>query len=156
VAQGTPIGTTMSAALLVSIGVIPVGGVYNTGTVFQAIRNIQNPGVDYQSAAARDLYSNVDFAEAPFTVAALGLRSGQGDDMVPFIAWGTRTNRVRSDIRRGTKRFAGVSENDVNTNGVAVAGAETVLTALDNFLAAVMNYTAGGNNLTFTPAVFGK
>src|SRR5262249_5563744 len=115
VAQGTPIGTTMSAALLVSIGVIPVGGVYNTGTVCQAIRNIQNPGVDYQSAAARDLYSNVDFAEAPFTVAALGLRSGQGDDMVPFIAWGTRTNRVRSDIRRGTKRFAGVSENDVNT-----------------------------------------
>lgn len=58
---------------------------------------------------------------------------GLADLTSPFAAMGFRTNRVRTDIRRGQKRIAGVADTDY-ANGVLASGVQAPADALADLL----------------------
>lgn len=157
VSTGTPAAVSLSFALTSAFGCIydtvalPPG--YPANTPFAAIRASQHVAVSYDQVSVVDVYSATDFYETPFLQAATGARTGEA--MPPFVAMGYRTGRVRRDIRRGTKRFVGLSESDVN--GIAYTGSFTpLLTAVANKLGATLTYDDEGNTISFAPVVVGK
>jgi len=159
VSTGTPASVTLSFALASAFGCIydtvavPPG--YPANTPFAAIRGIQMNSLAYDQVSVRDVYSDVDFYETPFLQAAAGL-VGSGEAMSPTSAAGYRTSRIRADIRRGTKRFAGLSEANVGPGGVFAAAALTAMALVATRMGEVLSYNDEGNTITFTPVIVGK
>jgi hypothetical protein len=157
-ANGTPAAVSFSFALTSALGAIfdevavPPG--YPPTGLMQLIAAIQNTGVTFNSLTVKNVYSVTDFYSTLFVNSLVGARTGEGNS--PAVAFGFFTNRVRSDIRRATKRFTGVSEGESGALGVIVAGASTMLTTLADAMSDVLEYDDEGNNLTFTPCVVSK
>lgn len=157
VSSGTPAAVSLSYALAYAFGTIydlvavPPG--YPTGKPFEAIRNIQSSLVVYDQVTVVDMYSETDFYETPFIQAAAGARGGEC--LPPTAAVGFRTGRVRRDIRRGTKRFAGLPEADTSNNTFA-GPYQALLTTLASRMSAPLTYNDEGNTITFTPAILGR
>lgn len=157
VSTGTPAAVSLSFALTSAFGCIydavavPPG--YPANTPFAAIRATQVAGVSYDQVSVVDVYSATDFYETPFLQAALGTRNGE--PLPPFVAMGYRTGRVRRDIRRGTKRFVGLNETDLNSG--AYSGSFTpLLAAVATKLGATLTYDDEGNTISFAPVIVGK
>lgn len=153
-AQGTPAAVSFSFALVSAFGAIYDTVAYPTGTILNRMSALQVAGVQNEFIAAKDVYSITDFYETPFVPAYPGVAGGEG--LTPVVAYGFRTNRVRSDIRRGTKRFVGVSETNQNTGGTFTSGAITQLETLGTVLSDNLEYDDEGNTLTFIPIVVSK
>lgn len=152
---GEPASTTLSFLLTRGLGAIANAGVYPVSGLMKKIADAVHTSVVFNTLTVKRLYNVTDFYSLPFLEPLTGARSGDG--MSPFVALGYRTNRTRSDIRRATKRFAGVSEGDVGQNGVLVAAyVTTVVNALRLALGAVVTETDEGNTVTFSPVVLGK
>jgi hypothetical protein len=157
VSSGVPAAVSLSFALTSAFGAIfdTLGNVYPTGTPFNSIRTSQSVGVVYDFISVRDVYSATDFYETPFVQTAAGTVAG--DSMSPTQAYGFRSNRVRSDIRRGMKRFVGVTEPNVGSGGnIDVAFMNTALNTLAGRLGEVLTYNDEGNTLTFSPCIVKK
>lgn len=159
VASGIPAAVTFSFALVSALGAVfdevavPPG--YPADGLMQMIANIQNDGVSFQTLTCKDVYSATDFFSVAFVNPLFGAQSGDG--MSPVMAWGYRTNRVRADIRRATKRFVGVSEPDVSTKGIVLPAFRTSdIIPLAEKMTEVLEYDDSGNVLTFTPCVVAK
>jgi hypothetical protein len=156
---GTPAAVSFSFALVSALGAVfdevavPPG--YPADGLMQMIANIQNVGVSFQTLTCKAVYSATDFFSVAFVNPLVGMQTGDG--MSPTQAFGFRTNRVRSDIRRATKRFVGVSEADVGTLGIIVAGFMTSdIIPLAEKMTEVLEYDDSSNLLTFTPCVVKK
>lgn len=153
--SGTPAAATLSFLLTRALGAIAVAGVYPSTKLMAKIAAVQATTVDFSVLTVKNMYSVTDFYSLPFIEPLAGAVTG--NSAAPNVAYGFRTNRVRSDIRRGTKRFTGVAESNVDFEGnlaasfVAGAGA-----ALATALTAVLTETDEGNTITFTPVVLGK
>lgn len=154
VGGGTPAAVSMSFALISAFGLIPdtITGLYPADSVFAQMRSMQSTGLRYLEAEAKNLYSVTDFYTRPFDGGTFGQAGTEAE--APFTSWGFRTNRVRSDIARGTKRLAGITESAVGDSGVLVAGAVTLAQELADRMTAPLVYDDEGNTLTFAPAVF--
>jgi len=109
--------------------------------------------VAFDEFIVRDMYSNTNFLAAPFLPSLAG--SATGEVEAPFIAFGFSTNRVRTDVRRGQKRFAGVSQNLLDPGGLLTSVAVSALEVLAESLGAVLNWTSGETSIDYTPAVLG-
>lgn len=156
VSSGTPAAVSLSFALVSAAGFIPdppSATTFAEGTLADAFENVQVEALTYVSTYARDLYSVTDFYEIPYVNAITGDRSGEG--LSPAVATGFYSNRVRTDIRRGMKRFAGLSESDVGPGGVLAAGFAASTTFMANALGEALTYDDEGNTLTFVPAILG-
>jgi len=156
VSTGEPAAVLGSFALMKAFGAIPDNGVYPAGSPFVKIMQYLSTALVINTVTARAAaeYDPTDFYERPFVTPYPGVAGGDG--MSPAVAYGYRTNRVRLDIDRGTKRFAGVPETAVSSGGV-IGGAflaELVLTA--NAMSAVLSYDDEGNTITFSPCVVSK
>jgi hypothetical protein len=159
ISVGTPAAVSLSFALTSAFGCIydpdgtPAG--YPNPSVFWAIRATQVPTVQYDFVTTKNVYSTTDFYETPFLQAANGLRSGNA--MSPTAAMGYRTGRVRSDIRRGYKRFVGLSEGDVGDGGVIGATfLSNQMTVCAGYLTEPLTYNDEGNIISFLPCVVKK
>lgn len=156
VSNGTPATVSHSFALTSAFGAIFDAGAvppdYPPGTLLQAIRAIQDADVTYQFVSTRNLYSVTDFYETPFNPGLAGGVSGEGGS--PAYAIGYRSGRVRSDIRRGMKRFVGVPETFVGNLGTIANTTE--VNALATFLGTNLTYIDEGQTLTYTPVVLGR
>lgn len=86
---------------------------------FPVINDVLTQSTVGQSVYARNLYDPTDFFEDTANVANGAVSS---DALPSFVAWSFRSNRGRTDMRRGYKRFPGVPETFVSA-GVATAGA---------------------------------
>lgn len=158
-ASGIPAAVTFSFALVSALGAIfdevavPPG--YPPTELMALIAAAQHSGVSFQTVTCKDVYSATDFFSVVFINALTGGQSGDG--MSPVMAYGFRTNRVRSDIRRATKRFVGVAEGQVNSLGV-IAGAFLVshLNPIAEKMSETLEYDDSGNSLSFQPAVVKK
>ena len=155
-AVGTPAEDNAAAALVQAFGCIWDGTEYPTGLPFRDILNIQVAEVVYNFATCRDVYSDTDFVEVPFVNPAHGMAGSVGQDMSPFLAFGLRTNRTRLDIRRGTKRFVGMGEGQVDSMGAIQADALALLQTIADALSATLSQDLGGNSFTFAPVIAGK
>lgn len=155
-AAGTPAEGNAAIALIQGFGCIPTGGVYPTGLPFRDMLNIQNASVVYQFASCRDVFSDTDFAEVPFVPPAAGLNTGAGNDEPPFVAYGFRTNRIRADIRRGTKRLAGVGQAVLDAGGAIDSATQGDMQIVAAAWSAILTQTVGANSFTFTPVIVSK
>jgi hypothetical protein len=155
VGTSTPDGTDNAAAIVQAFGCLLDGADYPTGLPFMDILALLNVTVSFQFVTARDVYSDTDFVEVPFITANNG-RVSSGDPLPPFCTFGFRTNRVRMDIRRGTKRFSGVGENDQSSSGLLNATTQGRMVTVAAAMSAVLTQTLGSSAYTFTPCIAGK
>lgn len=153
-ASGVPAAVSFSFALTNAFGAIPSAGVYPADRVITRLAALQSANVGFTVITVKNVYSVTDFYSTPFTTVLNGARTG-GENMPPFAAFGFRTNRVRADIQRATKRFCGMLEGD-NDAGSIQSGIVATLEALATAMSAVLTYDDEGNTLTFAPIVVGK
>jgi hypothetical protein len=154
VSTGTPAAVTLSFGLLTAMGFLNsrmTGATFELNTLAAQIQNAQAQSVVFKSMAVRDLYSVTDFYETAYTSNIIGQVSG--DAMSPAVAIGFYSNRVRTDVRRGQKRFAGVPESSVSNNGMIASTALTQLNGFAYFLGLPLEYDDEGNTITYSPAV---
>lgn len=150
--SGTPAAVSLSFALAKAFGVIPDAGIYPTGSIFRTLAAIQNSGVTYQELQVRALYDVSDFYVVPFPGGVGGQYDG-GSPMSPFNAFAVQSNRVRTDVRRGSKRFVGVSEETVGNYGALTSGVLTALGTVATAMSTPLTYDDEGNTLTFQSCV---
>lgn len=111
--------------------------------------------VQFEELTVVNIYDFEDFYSAPFVPAYTGTRSGES--MSPTSALGFRTNVIRRDVGRGYKRFVGLTEPDVVSQGqINPAYLAAEVQELAVAMSANLTYTNAGNNLTYVPAVAGK
>lgn len=73
-----------------------------------------------------------------------------GESLASFVAWGYILNRTNIDIRNGAKRFAGVSESDVDGNFPLAS----VLVDLDAVATALQETLILANEAELTPVIY--
>lgn len=152
---GTPAAASLSFLLTRGLGAIASAGIYPATKLMKKIADIQSNGVSFVTLTVKDMYSVTDFYSLPFIEPLIG--GNAGDSASPTVAIGYRTNRVRSDIRRGTKRFTGVPEGNVVTAGALLSGFITGAgAALAVAMAATIVEVDEGNTVNFVPVVLGK
>jgi len=156
VQSGTPAAVTPSFALASASGFLAsllTAGVFPSGTLAKYNQaNVSNQ-VQFLAAYVRNLYSATDFYESPFPTPPVGELSGEA--MSPTQALGFYSNRVRTDVRRGFKRFVGVTEAFAVGGGVIEATPLAALAAWADVLSETLTYDDEGNTLTFVPCVLG-
>lgn len=156
VASGTPAAVSLSFALCYATGYLAsrlTAGIFSSGTVAKYNQANVSNSVSWQAAYARNLYSVTDFYEAPFPSPPVGELTG--DSMSPTQALGFYSSRVRTDVRRGYKRFVGVTEAFATGGGVISGTPLAALAAWADVLSETLTYDDEGNTITFTPAVLG-
>lgn len=141
----------ISAAGFIADGIPPE---YPADGLFIAIGELQVPSSLYIEVIAKNVYDPTDFYTLPLPSTSHGTNSGQG--MSPINAYGLRSTQVRTDIRRGTKRFVGVNETDSEELGVLSSGALELLQHVADVMSASLGYDDEGSSLTFAPCIVGK
>lgn len=156
VGSGTPAAVQPSFGLLYATGWLASrlsGGSFVGSTLAGQVQAAQTADVFTMSAYARNLYSVSDFYEAPFPTPPQGTKGGESTS--PTQAYGLFGSRVRTDIRRGQKRFVGVSESMVSPGGLLNAEILAVLNNVAAEMGRTITYDDEGNTLTYTPCVLG-
>lgn len=148
---GTPAAVTGAFALIDAVGAIEL----ETDRLIGLIQALQNTAVNFVDIEARNIFSATDFYTRPFAVDVNGLFA-TGQTTSPVNAFGFRTNRVRTDVRRGTKRFVGMTDTQEEAGGVMNAGIQTQMQGIADKMSDAITYDDEGNTLTFTPCVCGK
>lgn len=156
VSSGTPAAVSLSFALMVAMGWVQEGVplAFPSGTVARTIQAAQSNAVRFVQVAVKDVFSVTDFYELPYPAGVMGSVAAEG--LSPALAWGFRTNRVRSDVSRGYKRIVGMTEDRVGAQGIIVAGSMDIPQNIADAMSDVLTYDDEGNTLTFTPCVAGK
>jgi hypothetical protein len=151
--SGSTIG---SFGLLNAMGFVPDSGEFPTDTVAGLIQDNQTPEAIFTNVLVKALYDDpTDFWDQAFPSGVTGQQvTGQG--MSPLNAFGFRTNRVRTDVARGTKRFVGISEAVVAAGGVIDSGTLAGYDVLAERMSDVLEYTGSGASLSFAPVICGK
>jgi len=154
VSSGDSGPVTPSFGLLSATGFIPPTSApydFETDTLARAIQVLVSASFGFLSIYVRNLYDPTDFIESAYNVLTVG--EDVGEPASPFLAYGVQSNRTRTDIRRGSKRFGGVSEGGMDAGGVLSATKLAQLTTVAGLMDDVLTYDTGGASLTFTPAV---
>lgn len=143
-------------ALATAFGMIPVAGAYTAATPFAKMRQFMSNTVTFNRFTIRTLYSVTDFYEAPYLPGTVGLSGNVTDDAAPFQAYGIRSNRVRTDVRPGSKRFAGVKEGNLTAGGLLDGTIKGVLQTFCDSINVPINATVGGQPYSFSSAILPK
>lgn len=158
VSTGTPAAVSLSFALASAFGAIfdlvAIPPAYPPGTVLAALAANFGDAWDWQQLTVLDPYSATDFYQTPFVNPYGG--SVAGNNMSPTAAAGFRTNQVRRDVARGTKRFPGLLETQVGAGGILEPLTLTTLQGVAGVMSETLVYDDEGNTLSFAPAVCGK
>lgn len=152
-------GSTSSTALLAAIG-------YDAGapsapadpSFLLAFLNAQTVAYQLLEILVRNLFSVTDFITQPVTGVgwAGAIAVAAGDATPTFVASKLRTNRVRTDVRRGTLALTGGTEEQIEGADVWSAGYIALLDAAAAELNTPPQFTGGGTTTLYRPSVFGK
>lgn len=152
VSSGTPGSVLGSFGLANAFGIAPIGA---ATTVFGRLKTLVATSMAFTDYKVAALYDPEDFYSAPFSVAQIGLLSGEAQG--PVNALGFRSNQVTTEIDRGTKRFAGVSENSSGDGGILtnafMSGDMFPFAAL---MSAVLTYDDVGNTISYSPCILSR
>jgi len=154
VSSGDAGSVSKSFALVDAMGFVPSGGEPPADTIMDQLKAMTDAAVTFLEVQARDVYSVTDFYTLPFPSAYNGEKTG--DSSAPFVAFGFKTNRVRSDIGRGSKRFVGIPEDYLGDGGVLNVDGNAAGVALAGLLSEVLLYPDVGDTISFSPAVVKK
>lgn len=154
--SGTPAAVSHSFALASAMGWITGGGTdFPADTVAESIQELVSQSVDFIQVEVKNVYSVVDFYNTPFPSGTDGDVSAT-NGISPTSAYGLFSSRSRSDIRRGMKRFVGVTEGSISSGGVVVAPGLTTLGELASRMSDDLEYDDEGNTLTYSPIIVSK
>lgn len=154
--SGAGVGINGAAALANAMGFVPTSGAFPVGTLAGNLQAVLASTYTFVSVLVRNLYDDpTDFYDQTFPSGVVGLTTGS-DSSSPVLAYGFRTNRTRSDIDRGTKRFAGVVDAAVTDGGEIDASVLAALGSVAASMSATLSYTTGGSSFSFAPIVVQK
>lgn len=154
---GDPASVKGSFALIEAFGGIPptlTPTQFPTGTLMERWQEAAADALQFQSMTCKAIYDVTDFYELPYIPVLDGDQTG--DALSPVIAFGFRSSRTRTDIRRGMKRLPGVTEAEVSTGGNLVGGGVSFSNEMAGFMSDVLEYDDEGNTLSFAPIVVKK
>jgi hypothetical protein len=156
VSQGSPVGVTGSFALVSAAGAIADGDPlsFPVGGMFASIQALQANDVIFVEFMALNVYDLDDFYSIAYPTGLFGGVAQAGASL--FVAAGFRTNRVTRAVRRGTKRFGGVPIGSIGEFGGLTAGYLTTMATCAAEMSATLEYTDGGNSLSFEPTIVSK
>lgn len=144
-----------AVGLITELGAAATGAEFGTGSLFRVVQSVQSSDLSYHQCLCRSIYVPTDFVDVPFPTPKPGdITTSQG--LAPFVAFGFRSNRVRTDIGRGYKRFAGVAESFVDALGVVSSDLLSVMTTIAGLLGDTLSHTFGSNVWNFVPTIVGK
>lgn len=152
--SGIPASVSGAFALAAAFAGLEAVTPPGTTSPLAIIKNMLASTMTFTEVSVAALYSVTDFYATPFVPVIVG--GIAGESMSPAVAYGLRTSRVRTDIRRGMKRFAGVPEASVGGGGVLTSTALGYLGDAADVLADTLAYDDEGNTLSFTPAILGR
>lgn len=153
--DGDDVPSGNSFALASAMGLIPVAGAFPADTLAHAIANVIAADMHWEQVIVRAVYDPLDFVDIPFSPVAPGL-IGSGDTESPFLAFGFKTNRVRTDIGRGYKRISGLVEGAIADGGVIESGSVSALTDIADLMSDILPFTESALTINFTPCVVKK
>lgn len=151
--SGVPAAVSMSFALASAFGAIPDGitGDFPDNTILWRMLNNASTDLVFVETQVTALYDVVDFYAVPYPTSQNGSQGGTA--MSPFLAYALQSNRVRTDIRRGNKRFCGVTETYIGAGGIVEAGMPALLDTLAEYMSDTLEYDDEGNTLSFQPCI---
>jgi len=153
---GVAVGVIRSVALITAMGWISEDPTFVEPSLAVRLQDLQSDSLTYNSVQCRALYDDpTDFYDYPFPTGIVG-NNNASQGASPVVALGFRTTRVRTDIGRGTKRFAGMTEALVDAGGNIASTAIAAVDTLAEEMSATLAYTVGGSSLSFVPVVLGK
>lgn len=145
--------------LLEALGYQPgTPGTPKPSSFLSSLMDASTSGYQLDELSARNLFSVTDFITQPLSGAGWTgtIVVAAGDATPTFVAAKLRTNRVRTDIRRGTLALTGGTEEQIegldNWNAAYLA----LLQNVANWLNVPPSHTAGATTVNFYPSVFGK
>jgi hypothetical protein len=152
--SGDVVPSGRAFGLASAMGFVPAAGDFPAGTLAKALKTFTNHGLTWNQCIVRAVYDALDFVDLPFVPVVAG--TAGGDATSPFVAFGVRTNRIRTDIGRGYKRFAGVSDSGVSDKGVVEGGMLTLVQALCALMGNVLTFTESSLSMAYTPVIVKK
>lgn len=158
VSSGTPAAVSLSFALASALGAIfdttAIPPNYPEGTMLWEISQLCSADWVWEQITVLDVFSAVDFYQTPFVQPFGGAQALSASS--PYIAFGFRTNQVRRDVARGTKRLAGVPEEYMAIGGAITGAAVAQMLVVAEAMSDTLTYDDEGNVLSFAPAICGK
>lgn len=153
--SGTPGVSLPSFILARGLGALATAGIYPVDKLLRIIAAGQVPAVTFQQLTVLNVYDPVDFYQVPFVEPLTGDAASPGQGSSPAIAVGFRTNQIRRDVARGTKRLVGIGESYIGDGGTVQATTGAFYNIAIAMSANVVE-SDEGTSLTFIPCVAGK
>lgn len=156
IASGTPASASLPVGLY--LGGFATAGTNSTTfppfTLLSSVTSMQTDLLEYISVTIDDLYDLDDFYSTPYPSGTRGtIDASNIEDLGPTAALGFRTQRITRRIRRGQKRFAGMTQEDFTGGGFLTSGGINRAEAIAQYLGANITYNDEGNTLTYVPAI---
>jgi len=144
-------------ALANALGAVDTNGVVLTnpfpvGTLMGELEQLQNSALEYIAMEVITPYDAFGLFERVFPAGTNGNSGGSGDNLAPFITASIRSGRTRRDVRRGFKRFSGLTEDQITSTGI-VTGTLSVLGDVAASISGTITGDAGPLNVAFQSAV---
>lgn len=157
ITSSTPAAVSFSFALVSAFGGIVDSPdvVFPDDTVMSHWQAMVDDGVVFQNIQARNIYSVTDFYDTPIPTGVYGLVTGS-DGSPEYVSFGFISSRVRQDIRRATKRLAGVPEASTANFGALTGGSLTLAENLAAAMSVDLTYDDEGSPVVFSPCVVHK
>lgn len=151
--------TSTSLGLLQAMGFDPLDpSAPVAGKMLDTFLAAQTANYEIQEITVRNLFSVFDFITQPVT--GIGWQGqivvGAGDGLQTFVAAKLRTNRIRTDVRRGTLSITGGTEEQTEGLDLWTSAYLGLLTDLAAAINTGVIFTSGASSTTFQPSVFGK
>lgn len=122
---------------------------YTEDTFANHFQRLVSQNLVFELVTVKDVYSTTDFYEWTFPIPGTASQGAYiGTAEAPFIAFGYKSSKVRTDIKRGAKRFPGVSASQQTAGGTWAAGTLTLMANLATAMSLVLNGPAGSNFLS--------
>lgn len=151
--------TANSVGLLAALGYDATEPSNIAGTsVFGRLLAAQTTQYQIDEIIVRNLHSATDFITQPVSGVDWqgSIAVAAGDGLQTFIASKLRTNRIRTDVRRGTLSLTGGTEEQTEGNDVWNSAYFALLQNVAGALNQPPTVTISGATTTFLPSVFGK
>jgi len=142
--------------LIQALGLYADGSPANfpAGTMGAAIQAVLNEQTIFVQAFAKNVYNPLDFYDYAFVDGVVGGVAGVG--LSPVLAIGFTSSRVRTDIRRGQKRFGGVDGDFVENGGALTTTAITACNTLATRMSELVVYDTGAYEIAYNGCIVGK
>lgn len=146
-----------SVGLVGAMGLVwdEVLSTFATGGIGDLLKAQLQSNFRFVSTIAKAIYDPLDFYETIYPGGVVG-DVVSSDAQSPVLAFGLYTSRVRLDIARGMKRFAGAPEAATMTGGVLDPGTVAGLQDIGDEMAAVLTFDPGGGSIAYTPCIVKK